>query len=377
MRILVIHNQLWAHYKSNLFAEIHSNLRENYPHAVFRVVQIGLYESSRKNMQAADPGIYDYPYTVLFHKSLDEISFGERVKALFGAFSEFRPTVLNITGYYDWAQVLLMCYARLLGVKVVLSSESSGSDQQRSPLKEKLKSWIVNRANAYFCFGKTSVEYLLSLGVRPNRITVDNAAVIDDKRVRERYELTPRKESPLPGNFIFVGRFAPEKNLKRLLTAYQQAIGQVPHPWGLILVGDGPERKDLEEYITVNELSGVTVTGGVSWLEVPEWLAQADVLILPSYSEPWGLVVNEALVCGLPVVVSDKSGCARDLVENGKNGYTFDPYDTSQLTELLLNFMDSTPEYRKALGLHGQKLVSRFAVQKVAREMVETYAQLG
>ncbi|ODS84694.1 MAG: hypothetical protein ABS46_02900 [Cytophagaceae bacterium SCN 52-12] len=377
MRVLIVHNQLWAHYKSKLFEEIHRNLSERYPRAVFRVVQIGLYESSRRSMQSEDAGGYDYPYQLLFRESLDRISFPTRLKALLAAYREFRPDVLNITGYYDWAQILLMCLAKAGGVKVVLSSESSAADHNRSPLRETVKRWIVNRADAFFCFGTTSVEYLKRLGVPEKKITVRNAAVIDDRRIREEFlhaRLTARKHSPA---FIFVGRLAEEKNLKLLLEAYRRAKSQSPVPWGLMLVGDGPMKNEITDYVEKERLEGVTITGGVSWLEVPRWLSLADVLILPSYSEPWGLVVNEALVCGLPVIVSEKCGCAGDLVEAGKNGYLFDPYNADELAAHMVRFMEMPPEQLQSYGARGQAIVSKFAAGKVAAEMVNTYVSLS
>jgi glycosyltransferase involved in cell wall biosynthesis len=377
MRVLIVHNQLWAHYKSKLFEEVHRNLSERYPQAVFRVIQIGLYESSRLSMQSDDTGIYNYPYQLLFRESLDRISFPARLKALFSAYREFRPDVLNITGYYDWAQIFLMCIAKAGGVKVVLSSESSAADHRRSPLREAVKRWIVSRADAFFCFGTTSAEYLKHLGAPEKKIAVRNAAVIDDRRIREEFLRAggiARKHSPA---FIFVGRLAEEKNLELLLEAYRKARSQSPVPWDLILVGDGPMKKEITGYIEKEKLDGVTIAGGVAWVEVPEWLSIADVLILPSYSEPWGLVVNEALVCGLPVIVSEKCGCAGDLVEAGKNGYLFDPYKADELAAHMVSFMEMPPDQLRAYGAHGQAIVSKFAADKVAAEMVNTYVSLS
>ena len=195
MRVLVVHNQLWAHYKSRLFSEIHRAFKEKYPESDFLVVQIALYEASRSVMQSDDAITYAYPYKVLFQRSLDEVGFKERRAALFAAFDAYQPTVLNITGYFDPAQVLLMFYASLKGVKVVLSSESSAADNSRSFIKESLKRFIVNRAQAFFCFGKTSADYLESLGVKPSQIPVRNAAVIDEEVISARYNAEKKATS--------------------------------------------------------------------------------------------------------------------------------------------------------------------------------------
>ncbi|KAA6431459.1 glycosyltransferase family 4 protein [Dyadobacter flavalbus] len=379
MRILIIHNQLWAHYKSRLFSEIYSSLKKKYPESDFLVVQIALYEASRSAMQSDESIVYDYPYQVLFNRSLDSVHFPERLKSLFKAFHAYKPTVLNITGYFDWAQVLLMFYARIRGVKVVLSSESSSADHNRSALKERLKSFIVNRANAFFCFGRTSAQYLESLGVNPAAIMVRNAAVIDEDTVRTRYDLAKKQvgNENLIRKFIFTGRLAPEKNLSLLIRAFYNVQPINSGSWQLLLVGDGPERDLLENLTKSLNLSGkVTFAGGFPWYKVPEWLAKSDVLVLPSKSEPWGLVVNEAMTCGMPVLVSDKCGCAADLVEPGKNGFTFDPENQSALEENMRFFMQN-PDRIVPMGKESVKMIVPFSSKRVASRMADCYKILS
>lgn len=384
MRILVIHNQLWAHYKSKLFSEINNCLKEKHPESTFLVVHIALYEASRSSMQDEDNFQYVYPYQVLFNRSLDQVGFKERFSALIKAFNEFQPTVLNVTGYFDWAQILLMIYARTKGVKIVLSSESSSADNNRSALKEKLKSWIVNQADAFFCFGKTSADYLISLGVKPVQIAVNNAAVIDEDIIKANFDLAKQEDKIIPEltnnkhNFVFVGRLAPEKNLEMLIRAFVALQENIPaaNHWGLIFVGDGPSRLNLEKLAKESLYSGqIIFAGGFPWHKVPAWLAKSDVLVLPSLSEPWGLVVNEAMVCGMPVIVSKNCGCAVDLLENGKNGFTFDPKEQQEL-ENSLRFFIHNPGKIISMGLESKRLIQRFSSKKVASEMVNCYRNL-
>ncbi|MCF0062386.1 glycosyltransferase family 4 protein [Dyadobacter chenwenxiniae] len=380
MRVLVVHNQLWAHYKSRLFSEIHQAFKEKYPESDFLVIQIALYEASRSVMQSDDTITYDYPYQVLFERSLDQVSFKERRAALFAAFDAYRPTVLNITGYFDPAQVLLMFYARIKGVKVVLSSESSSADNSRSFIKESLKKLIVNRANAFFCFGKTSAEYLETLGAKPSQIPVRNAAVIDEEVVRSRYDAGKQENVNIArvARFVFVGRLAPEKNLETLLRAFAQVrqLDAELWPWEVMFIGDGPERPLLEKLTNELQLeSKVLFMGGLPWYKVPDLLVHCDVLVLPSKSEPWGLVVNEAMVCGLPVIVSKNCGCVADLVENGVNGFTFDP-DSQQELETAMAFFMKNLEKIAVMGRESRRLIAPFSSTQVARQMADCYHTL-
>jgi glycosyltransferase involved in cell wall biosynthesis len=97
-------------------------------------------------------------------------------------------------------------------------------------------------------------------------------------------------------------------------------------------------------------------------------LALSDVLVLPSYSEPWGLVVNEAMACGMPVIVSEKCGCAPDLVQNGKNGISINPYDGKSLTDAL-NFFIENPTKIEVMGRVSKEIIEEYTPQKVAQEM--------
>jgi glycosyltransferase involved in cell wall biosynthesis len=381
MRVLVVHNQLWAHYKSRLFSEIHRAFKERYPESDFLVVQIALYEASRSVMQSDDAITYDYPYKVLFQRSLDEVGFKERRAALFAAFDAYQPTVLNITGYFDPAQVLLMFYARLKGVKVVLSSESSAADNSRSFIKESLKRFIVNRAQAFFCFGKTSADYLESLGVKPSQIPVRNAAVIDEEVISARYIAGKKAHVNVARayRFVFVGRLAPEKNLGTLLRAFAQVrpLDSEILSWEMMLIGDGPKRATLEKLTAELGLQNkISFAGGLPWYKVPDLLVHCDVLVLPSKSEPWGLVVNEAMVCGLPVIVSKNCGCVADLVKNGVNGFTFDP-DNQQELETALAFFIQNPEKMAAMGQESRRLIAPFSSRQVAQQMADSYHKLA
>lgn len=381
MRVLIVHNQLWAHYKSKLFSEIHLAMKRADPTDELLVAQIALYEASRKVMQNDDTIVYDYPYKVLFERSLDQVSFAERRKALFRVFNEYRPDVLNITGYFDWAQVLLMFYARAKGVKVVISSESSSADHNRSGWKEAIKKVIVGRANAFFCFGKTSAEYLESLGVAKSAIKVRNAAVIDEQVIHQRYDEVQKELSAtaksVSKKFVYVGRLAPEKNLDTLIRAFANAVKQTGADWQLLFVGGGPEKENLEKLVAGSGIAGkVIFAGGFPWYQVPRWLAQSDVLVLPSKSEPWGLVVNEAMVCGMPVIVSDTCGCAGDLVCNGANGFAFDHKQQADLEKHLTWFIQN-PDRIAGMGQESLKLIAPFASGPVAAQMAETYHELA
>jgi glycosyltransferase involved in cell wall biosynthesis len=378
MNILVIHNQLWAHYKSKLFESIANELTQNAPNSSFYVAQIALYEESRKAMMRQNQGPrYEYPHTVLFNSSLESVNVWSKTWKLIRLFFKHKPTILNITGYYDPAQLILLCLAKLWGVKTVISTESSVQDQQRSSGKEYFKKQLFKFADGFICFGSSSSAYLAGLGVSSEKILTTKAAIVDETYIAKRFEdagRNPTDDTPNRARrrFIYVGRFSREKNLHQLLRVF----GRLSGDWELHLVGDGPERAALEHTITELALSRCVLHPACAWYEVPDQLAQADVLVLPSISEPWGLVINEAMICRMPIVASEACGAVKDLVKNDYNGFTFTPNDDDGLALALEKFIRN-PSLIAAFGERSKQLIANYSSAVAAREIVKGYQRLA
>jgi glycosyltransferase involved in cell wall biosynthesis len=112
----------------------------------------------------------------------------------------------------------------------------------------------------------------------------------------------------------------------------------------------------------------VTISGFVNQRELPDWYAAADALVLPSDSrETWGLVVNEAMAAGLPVVVSDAAGCSVDLVREGENGFTYASGDVTALAERLASIVSLGDAGRRAFGERSHEIVKGFGIDVVVR----------
>ncbi len=323
---------------------------------------------------------YDYDYEVLFKTSLDQVGLWVRTKALLAKVHAYRPDVLNLTGWYDPAQWVLLFYAKLWGIKVVISNESNVRDHVRMGLKERFKQFLLNQAEGFFCFGKSSAAYLEKLGVKPSQLFTQRAAIVDNDVILEHYhqafiERESRKEAKnwALHNFIFVGRLIPPKNLTLLLQAFAEVQKNAPD-WGLVLLGEGEQKAELQTRAA--SIPNVRLEAGVPWYEVAEYLALADVLVLPSESEPWGLVVNEAMICGLPVLVSEPSGCVDDLVQVGQNGWVFHPHKLDDFVDKLRRFVDNSKKLTQ-MGEKSREIVADFEPSKVAHEMLRGFKSLG
>jgi glycosyltransferase involved in cell wall biosynthesis len=377
LKVLIIHNQLWSHYKAKLFSELYRLKPDDMQLKVF---QIGLYEKSRANLGEMDSSVHQYDYDLLFERSLEDIGLVERSLGLLAKTIDYQPNIVNLTGYYDPATWLVWLYCRVRGINIVMSNESTTQDQTRIGWKEWVKYQLISACDAFFCFGTKAAEYMLALGAKPDSLWVKNAAIIDNEQIKETYRQSlPNTQNTkvllnLPAkNFIFVGRLVTVKNLPLLLKAFKQVVTP---DWGLILLGNGEEKSKLQQQLEENNIPNVTFIEGQTWHQVPAYLALADVLVLPSYSETWGLVVNEAMVCGLPVIVSDQCGCAVDLVENKGTGIVFQSDNLASLVEAMKAFIDKKVDATQ-MGKTSQQVVEHFSPNAAATEMIAVFEKLN
>jgi len=169
------------------------------------------------------------------------------------------------------------------------------------------------------------------------------------------------------------GRFIAKKNFDRLMEAYARyrvALGE--GAWRLVILGDGRLRNRLEGRLRSLGLGGyVYLPGFKQYSQLPAYYGLAQAFIHSSAVEQWGLVVNEAMAAGLPVLVSERCGCAPDLVEEGRNGFTFDPYDVEALAGLMVRLSSMSDQQRQPMGQASREIISRWTPQTFAENLVK------
>ena len=162
-----------------------------------------------------------------------------------------------------------------------------------------------------------------------------------------------------------------EKNIKMLINTFCEVEkNKNSKDWGLIIVGDGPQKEELLKLVNNLELKNdVFFIGAKSWKEVVDFYTISDVFILPSISEPWGLVVNEAMICGLPVIVSKRCGSYWDLVKEGINGFGFDPFNQKELEGIMLKFINNEVDMKK-MGEESRNIIKDYTPENAAKQML-------
>lgn len=236
-----------------------------------------------------------------------------------------------------------LAWCRLRRVPALLWVESTARDR-RSGRLERGKRRLLRSAIGFVVPGSHSRAYLLDLGVRPERITVAPNAV--DPAI---FGATGRSRTNGACRLLAVGRLAPEKGLDTLL----EAAGGLPVE--VVLAGTGPEEARLRRLAGPN----VTFLGQVGRDALPALYADADVAVVPSRSEPWGMVLNEAALAGLPLVSTTATGAAAELIEDGVNGFRVPPDDVPALHDALRRLVEDEP-FRRSAGARSREIAARF-----------------
>jgi len=362
-KVVIIHNII-APYKVVLFNEL-SKIIPN-----MEVVFIA--EKEKRRDWSIDYNKIKFPFTLLFKGSIDSINSFAIAKKTWRILETIRPDTSIICDYSNIFGWIALKWAKNNNNNLIFWLDSTYDDRKHFFPKEQIKHFFLKHFDAFFSPGKKSKQYLEYMKVDGSKITTTGYCVDNEFFVKQFYLFKNNKESLLNeliikkrNNFIFIGRFAPEKNIFNLLNSFL-VVSKNNNEWGLILLGDGPLKNEINTFISNNNLQDkITLPGFIQQDEIVKYLTVANVLILPSLSEPWGLVVNEAMLCSMPVIVSNRCGCAPELVKEGVNGFSFDPLDKHKLELLMDGFIKDKYDLN-SMGKESLKIVSQHSPEIIA-----------
>ncbi len=286
--------------------------------------------------------------------------------AFWSALEQMNPDVVAVNGWNNFGSLVAANCCVRRGIPMVVMSESARQDEPRTLWKESIKRRIVGLYSAALVGGQRHVEYLVELGMPRERVFTGYDVVDNDYFGRRTAEI--RNKRGLPENyFLASARFIEKKNLSTLIEAYAEYRRRseiaAKVPWDLVVLGDGPLRETLNSQLsTLNLNEHVHLPGFKPYDELPVYYALANAFVHASTTEQWGLVVNEAIASGLPVIVSERCGCVPELVQS--NGFTFDPTNEHELTARLLQMASLSDQDRKRLGDNSYKIAANFAPER-------------
>ena len=316
---------------------------------------------------AGSDGLYKWEsidsarHTILSDKPSEKSDIRNRFKAFRTVIKEKKIHVVAMP--YGRAEYLLfLVYARLCGIQTIVFCESWYS---RGLIKDFLKSLLLKTIGQYFFVsGKKAFTHLTEGYHICASHVIEGYSVVDNNH----FAAHANSYSDKRKNIVCIARYSKEKNLLQLINSFSKS--RIAAEYRLLLVGDGPERLVLQQQIDALGLQGkITLSGWVSYAELPQVYATAACLVLPSTFEPWGLVVNEGMAAGLPILISEECGCLPDLLEQGANGWSFNIHDEKELIAVLDAFAESDIFTRISMSAHSAHLISAFTPELWASKM--------
>lgn len=290
---------------------------------------------------------------------------------------KFRPDII-IAGDFGLRSFICWMTAKLLSVPLVLWSEEIGSSARgRNKIQQRLRSFLLSRASAFLAWGEPALAYLQSMGVQDKNIFRCCQAVDNDfwiSRSKQQNRETLRKQLSLRGTvFLLVGRLVQRKGFLNFLHAWRDIAPSLTEKCSAILVGDGEQESELRATAARSKIENVQFVGSLAPDELVKYYAACDALIFPSLEDVWGMVVNEALCCGLPVLASEHAGASQELVLGKSTGVTFDPANIKDFTQALEAWIANPP---MVASDHCRAVVSKITQSKSADAINKMLDQL-
>jgi glycosyltransferase involved in cell wall biosynthesis len=296
--------------------------------------------------------------------------------------SEVRPDrydVLWVHSYSSATVWLAIAAAKLHGIPLMIREDQTLL-HGRPWWKRGVRAVILRalfRGAWGLSVGSRNRAFFLRFGMRKDRIRHVAYTPNNEAWQREARRLLPDRAS-IRASFgvhddrpviLFVGKLQAKKQPEALLEAFRQVRER--QPCALMFVGTGELESRLRQTVADHSVPDVIFVGFLNRSEIGQAYIAADLLVLPSaVNETWGMVVNEAMNFSLPVIVSDKVGCAPDLVQNGDNGYVFDYRAVQDLTNLLAKLVTDS-DLRKRLGRRSLERITQWSPRVAADGLIE------
>lgn len=326
------------------------------------------------------PLMEGYPSQVL---NLGQLPLRERYRKLKETLSEVKPKAVVIFGYYLPEHWMIRMLATRLGIHTIFVGETfqSSHHRWRRPIQTRFRKLFFSGMDRFVSIGKKNFEYYRSLGISedaifPAHYCVDNnffhASPTEASALRKEW----REKNKIPaGAFVslFVARLFERKRPGDALAIHERLTKL--KDYRTVFVGNGPMEEALKEQAGKNKR--IHFLGFQDQAATRQAYYGADILLLPSEFETWGLVANEAAACGRPTLAADSCGVAGDLVVSGETGYVFKKGDCEQAAEMLSKLYND-PELLQRLGRNASRKVSdEFSVKQFAEAFQNAYRSLS
>jgi len=280
-------------------------------------------------------------------------------------------------GYSSFATQISSLLCKLRNTPFILwSGDTINEPGLLRKISLPLAKFIVKHSNAFVAYGNRAKEYLITLAATPEKIFIAYNTVDTDFFIQQSLKYRTQKDElkdkiGIKNKMVvlYVGQLIERKNVDTLIKACSKLKSELDA--ALLIVGDGTQKNELKNLCIKNKINDVFFVGFKQREELPRYYAISDLFVLPSTQEVWGLVLNEAMCCGLPIITTNKVGASVDLITDGVNGYVVESRNTEQLYEAMKKIL-SDPEVVARMGKASKEIIEKgFTIDHAVNGFVE------
>lgn len=358
-KVLIMHNDLRAYWKRRVFF-----LRDFLKSKNIYLYAVELF--GKGSPYQFDPSIQTETWwDCLFPEhSFADLAAAQIKKAVFKKLDEVNPDVVIAGSVAFSSGALGLRWAKRNKKKFIMFDDAKAGDVKRNILVQTVKNLIINQIDAFWLpstnyadeyaalYDKKSVHYFFGFNC------IDNDLFKFDG-----------ERSFNNGKIVSICRLVPKKNMGNLLKVWQ-FVEENNDYYKLLIIGDGPLLNDLKNLAETLGLRRVEFTGAIPNDQLPRYLHETDAFISSSLAESWGMMVNEAMAAGLPVLLSDRINAAGILLKEGVNGYGFDGENIHEMQKKVMDFIDLPESEKMEMSKNSLKIISEMDYENMGDQLV-------
>ncbi|MBI6001571.1 glycosyltransferase family 4 protein [Clostridium perfringens] len=321
-----------------------------------------------KNWKTNGNGMYK-------EKCIDSLKLAKDKSLSFSIINEVKKQkydVIVIGGYATPTSMILISYLSMKKIPFILNADGGFPNKKEAELVKKIKKYFISKASMYLSTGKITDEYLIEYGAKKNIIRNYNFTSLKENDIGENLECKKlRKELNLEGKKIIlsVGRICFNKGFDTLIKASKYLVDNT-----IILIVGGKASVELENLIKEEEITNVFFIDFKSKDKLKEYFSIADIFVLPTRQDVWGLVINEAMANGLPVITTNKCIAGLELIENNINGFLFDVDNYKELANRI-NELLNNEDLIKTIKKNNLLKIKKYTIENMANQHLKIFKE--
>lgn len=364
MKVLILNNDLRVYWKRRI-SFLHQYLAEN--NIQFYAVEL----FGKGSPYAFDPfdSKEDWWSCLFPENNFSELSKSAISQKIFDKLNEINPDVVIGGSIVFFSGAIGLRWARQHKKKFIMFDDGKPSDIKRNKLVQFVKYTLIKQADALWL---PSADYDAEYPyLDSDTIIFHGFNCIDNDQFKVENKKTVDHKS-----IVCIARLVPIKNIDNLLRAWK-IVEDSGTDYTLNIIGNGPLYESLNKLALALNLRSVKFLGAVNNNDLPLHLYNTDAFVLASYSESWGLVVNEAMAAGLPIILSNKINAGHALLQEGINGYSFNPNDVNEIANKLIQFIALDAGAKKQMSGNSLKIINTMSYQSMGQQLMAAINKLN